>query len=89
VGLVTLILILVLGISGTLKYHLLSGDNSFAFLGTMLVFCMLDGFLDSLALQRTVLTFVVIVALVRVGFQEPPTQAAHEKKKAVLETARA
>ncbi len=88
VGLVALTLVLVLGISSALKYHLVAGDNSYAFLGTMLVFCLLDGFLDSLALQRTVLTFVVIIAMVRVGFQEPSPSDRRQQTGPAPEAAR-
>ena len=83
VGLIAFVMILFAAIARALALHRATGEANYAFLGTLLTFCLLGGLLDSLVLQRTILTFVVMYALIALAFQAPPVAArsvaAHEK----------
>ena len=76
VGLIAFVMILFAAIVRTLALHRATREANYAFLGALLTFCILDGLLDSLVLQRTVLTFVVMYALIALAFQAPPLESS-------------
>lgn len=52
-----------------LRYR--NGIVEYGFLGTILVFCLLDSMLESIILHPNVISFVSMVALAHIGFQNP------------------
>ncbi|NIA14600.1 MAG: hypothetical protein GWP08_11020 [Nitrospiraceae bacterium] len=74
VGLVAFVLVMLLGIRRSLVYHRATGDATYAFLGSVLVFCVLIGVLESVMLVRMTFTFIAITVVVYLAFQEPPAR---------------
>jgi len=72
VGVIAFVIIFLGGIARALAYQHATGKTNYAFLGTVLMFCVLDGVLDSLVLERTVLTLVIMYAMICLAFQAPP-----------------
>jgi exopolysaccharide production protein ExoQ len=68
VGLAAYVLLLFAGISRAFHLHKLLHNSALAFCGSVLVFCALDGFLESAMVSPTLLTFLVMVALTRLAF---------------------
>lgn len=64
VGLVGYILILFTGIRRAFRFHSLLKGSTFAFFGAFLVFCALDGLLESAPIEPSLLMFLSIVVLI-------------------------
>ncbi len=67
IAMVAYLLILLLAIHRTIIRLRLTGNQAYAFFGAILLFCAVNGLLESVAIQRTMLTFFVIL-LVRLTF---------------------
>jgi len=68
------ILILIIGIRRAHVYHRVSGKSIYAFMLMLLLFCALNGMLESVAIQRSLVTFLSFVVLVKLGFFPPPRE---------------
>lgn len=68
----TYLLIIVVGI--TLAFHALrtTGLTPYAFFASLLLFCALNGLLESVVVQRSELTFLALVALIQLAFHRLP-----------------
>jgi exopolysaccharide production protein ExoQ len=67
VGLSLYILCLLCGIVRSVRTYINIGDAHYLFLASLLVFCVLDGFLESSVGEGSLLTFLSVMALVRLG----------------------
>ncbi|MGA7795567.1 MAG: O-antigen ligase family protein [Candidatus Acidiferrales bacterium] len=63
VGLIAYVLILFAGIKRAFQFHKLSRNSAFAFCGALLVFCALDGLLESGTGEASLLLFVSVIVL--------------------------
>ena len=68
VGLILNVLCLLAGLRRSLTFYQRTRDPHFAFLVGLLVFCIVDGFLESGAGEVTLLAFLLIIALARVAY---------------------
>lgn len=68
VGLVAYALMLLAGIKRAFNLYKLSRNPAFAFCGALLVFCVLDGFLEAEITEGGLLTFLCMVVLVKLAF---------------------
>jgi O-antigen ligase len=75
VGLVAYTFLLVAGIKRAFRFHRLSQNPAFAFCGVLLVFCALDGLLESATLNGSLLMFLWMVVLARLAFVPPESRA--------------
>lgn len=73
VGLVGYALLLFSGIRRAFRFLRLSRNPTFAFCGALLVFCVLDGLLESAIVEGSFLMFLCMVVLVQLAC-EPPDQ---------------
>ena len=71
VGMVTYVLILIVGIKRSFLYHRASGQTSYAFIGALLIFCALNGLMEGAFFEPRLPTFVSWVSLVHLAFQRP------------------
>ena len=71
VGLVTYVLLLIAGISRAFRFHRHSRNSAFAFCAAFLVFCALDGMLESATMQTSLPMFLIIVVLAQLAFVRP------------------
>jgi len=71
VGLAAYSLLLLTGIWQAFKLHRRTRNPVFAYCGVLLVFCVLDGFLESEMIAGGLLLYLCLVALARVGFMSP------------------
>lgn len=78
VGMVALILIFVLGIQRALQYYWRSGNTAYYFFACMLLFCALDGVLESEPIQRSMLSFYAMIILVYLAFKKAPVPSLPE-----------
>lgn len=85
------ILILIVGIRTAYVYDRAAPKAGYSFFLILLLFCALNGLLESVAIQRTLVTFLSFVTLVHLGFFAPPieyvaaVQRAHElRRKATI-----
>jgi exopolysaccharide production protein ExoQ len=72
VGLFAYVLLLLMGIRRAFRFHRRSGNSTFAFCGALLLFCTLDGFLESAMVYPSVLMFLSMVVLTRLAFMCRP-----------------
>jgi exopolysaccharide production protein ExoQ len=80
VGLVAYALVLLAGIWSAFGLYRRSQNSVFAFCGGLLVFCLLDGFLESEITEGGLLMYLCLVALVKLAFVSPlahPSVARH------------
>ena len=82
VGLVALVLVMLLGIVRALAFQRATGDASYAFLGSVLVFSMLSGVLESVLMMRETFTFIALAAVVYLAFHEPPARVDMQEPSA-------
>jgi O-antigen ligase len=68
VGLAAYALLLFAGIRRAFRFHSLSQNPAFAFCGALLVFCVLDGILESSLVEGGLLRFLCMVVLIRLAF---------------------
>jgi O-antigen ligase len=68
VGLAAYFLVLLSGVGRSFALYRASHAHAFAFSAAFLIFCLADGLLESVMLEGTLLTFLSILALVRLGF---------------------
>jgi O-antigen ligase len=68
VGLIAYVFLLLAGIRRAFRLQRLSGNPGFAFCGAVLVFCALDGLLESAAAGPSLLMFLCMVVLARLAF---------------------
>jgi exopolysaccharide production protein ExoQ len=68
VGLVAYVLALLLGIGSAFHLHRVSKNTAFAFWGALLVFCALDGLLESVVVTPTLPMFLFLVAIIRLAY---------------------
>jgi len=71
IGMITFVLIFILGIKKSVKYLKVSRNIVYAFLCALLVFCLFDGILESAIINPSFLMFLSMVVLARLGFQDP------------------
>lgn len=72
VGLVAYTLLLFAGIGRAFRFHRLSGNPAFAFCAALLVFCALDGLLESALALPSFLMFLSMVILAQLAFVRRP-----------------
>lgn len=70
IGMITFVLIFILGIKKSVNYLKDSRDIGYAFFYALLVFCVLDGILESGLISSSFISFLNMVILARLGFQE-------------------
>jgi exopolysaccharide production protein ExoQ len=68
VGLSIYVLLLLVGIMRAFCFYRSSRNSTFAFCGAMLMFCALDGFLESAMVYPSALMFLSMVVLTRLAF---------------------
>jgi O-antigen ligase len=71
VGLAAYSLLLLTGIWYAFKFHRQTRNPVFAYCGVLLLFCVLDGFLESEMITGGLLLFLCLTALARVSFLPP------------------
>lgn len=73
VGMIAYILMFIVGIRRSFVYYKVHLDSGYVFLGVLLIFCVLDGLLESgfSITSPGLLTFLMWVALVHLGFLTP------------------
>jgi exopolysaccharide production protein ExoQ len=71
VGLFAYLLLLCAGIRRAFRFHSLSHNSAFVFFGAFLVFCALDGFLESGVMNPSLPMFLCIVMLAQLAFVRP------------------
>jgi O-antigen ligase len=71
VGLFAYLLLLFLGIKRAFSFHSLSHNSAFAFFGAFLVFCALDGMLESSVVNPSLPMFLSIVVFAQLAFVRP------------------
>jgi len=76
VGLIGYTLAILLGIRRAVQLHTHSRDGDFLFLGVVLLFCGLDGLLESIPFTPTLLLFVCSLALARLAMEYIPSAIA-------------
>jgi len=84
VGLVAYILLLLAGIKRAFRFQKLSQNSAFAFCGALLVFCALDGLLESAIVNPSLLMFLSCVILASLAFKD----SSHTRRFCNLPTAR-
>jgi O-antigen ligase len=72
-GMVTFILMLALGIRQAVAHYRASLNNAYAFIAALLLFCALHGLLESTVVHRSMFSFVCMLALSHLAFQNPAT----------------
>jgi O-antigen ligase len=72
VGLIAYTLLLFAGIGRAFRFHSLSRNSAFAFCGALLVFCTLDGLLESTTLEPSLLVFLSMAVLAQLAFVRRP-----------------
>jgi exopolysaccharide production protein ExoQ len=70
-GMILYVLTLFMGIKRCLSYYSLTKDLNYVFLGSLLIYCFLSGFLESLTITHTFATFLLFIVLFRLGFMTP------------------
>jgi O-antigen ligase len=63
VGLIVYVIVLLAGIRRSFRFHKLSRNSAFAFCGMILVFCAMDGFLESAAANPSLPMFLILAVL--------------------------
>ena len=71
VGLFVYILALFVSVRRAFRLHQFSPHSAFAFCGAMLLFCAVDGLLESVVITPTFLMFLCMVAVTRLAFASP------------------
>jgi exopolysaccharide production protein ExoQ len=71
VGMVTYALLLFSGIGRAFRFHRVSRNSAFAFCGAFLVFCALDGLLESATMETSLPMFLITVVLAQLAFVRP------------------
>ena len=70
VGLIANALLLLAGIIRALHFHKLSRDAAYAYCGTLLAFCVMDGFLESAAAEPSLPMFLSLVVLINLAVMD-------------------
>ncbi len=78
VGMVTLVLVFIAGIQRAIRYYRRTGDIAYYFFASLLLFCALDGVLESAPIQRSMLSFFAMIILVYLAFVKAPEPPAAE-----------
>jgi exopolysaccharide production protein ExoQ len=68
VGLIAYVLALFLGIERAFRFYKISHSPAFAFSGAVLLFCLLDGLLESVSITPTLLMFLCMVTLAQLAY---------------------
>lgn len=71
VGLIAYVFILAAGMKRAFQFYRLSRNSAFAFCGALLVFCALDGLLESSTGEASLLMFASIVVLILLSISHP------------------
>lgn len=71
IGMVTFVLIYVVGIRRSFVSYRASLNKNYAFFWVLLIFCVLDGILESMILYPDLLTFLSMVSLAKLAFIIP------------------
>ena len=80
VGLVAYVLLLCAGIRSAFRLQKLLQNTAYAFWGVLLVFCAIDGLLESAPIEPSLLMFLSAVVLAQLGFVHPtPLRGANGK----------
>jgi len=74
VAVLTYVLLLILAIRLGLRHWQATGDIAYGYLSVLLLFCAINGMLESVAIQRSLITFICMLALVRLAFSAPPAE---------------
>ena len=85
VGLAAYVLSLLLAIRLAFRLQKLSQNSGFAFCGALLVFCSLDGLLESNVAEGSLLMFLSLVVLIKLGFGAyfAPDQGARQVRHSI------
>jgi exopolysaccharide production protein ExoQ len=75
VALVLYLLILITGITLSFAYFRETGNNAYTFFSVLLLFCALNGILESVAVQRSQATFLGALVLIELAFRPHPQPA--------------
>ena len=78
IALVTYILILIVGVTLAVSYVRQSHNPAYTFFSTILLFCVLNGLLESVAVQRSQVTFIATLVLVTLAFRPHPQPRWYE-----------
>ena len=72
VGLIAYVFLLFAGIRRAFRLHKLSRNSAYAFCGTLLVFCAINGFLESAPIEPSFLMLLSMAVLARMAFEDRP-----------------
>lgn len=72
---VVFVLVFIAGITVAIAYLRETGASAYSFFAMLLLFCALNGLLESVVIQRSQLTFLAMVVLVRLAFFKAPHEA--------------
>jgi exopolysaccharide production protein ExoQ len=67
VGLIAYVLLLLAGITRAFRYYKFSHDPAYAFCATLLLFCALDGFLESAIVDPSLAMFLALIAFLNLA----------------------
>ena len=70
VALLVYVLILLTGITLAISYYRATGEPVYAFFSMVLLFCALNGLLESVAIQRGQVFFIAVAILIYLGFHQ-------------------
>ncbi len=82
VGFLAYVLILILGIRRAFVYYWRTGNTTYWFFASVLLFCALDGMLESVPILRGALTFFALSILAYLAFHRAPEAAATSESPA-------
>lgn len=82
-GTAAYLLILLLGVYQAVTRYRRTRNPAYAFFGAVLIFCTVNGLLESVAIQRTMLTFFIVLLLARLSFYKDPESALEEDANAL------
>lgn len=71
-------LILIVGVTLAISFLRRSGNPAYTFFSTLLLFCLLNGLLESVPVQRGQVTFIATLVLVSLAFRLHPQPAWFE-----------
>ena len=83
IGMISFVLIFILGVIKSFKHLKVSGNIEYAFLCSLLVFCLLDGLLESATFQPNFITFISMVALAHLAFVIPEHEKIRIKNRSI------
>jgi exopolysaccharide production protein ExoQ len=80
IGMIAYLVILIAGVSRSIRYCRATGDPGYSFLIACLTFFALNGLLESMTVNPTFIGFINIVILFRLAFTEPPLRPEYAEE---------